>query len=273
MDAEFLTSAEAAKELGVSPSTVKRWVDEGELQAERTAGGHRRLRRAVLLAFRLKLAGCDPETEGSATQLVDLLISDPAPQLIESQLLAMHAESGSAWALGERLIPAIYQLGERWQLGRITIAEEHLASERLSRALARLSEWIPFASDAPRVILTTAQGDDHTLGLSLVELCLREAGWRTLWTGRATPLGDIVKLVNQPNLRIRMVAVSASVASKDARALALEEKTLGAACSKAGAHLLIGGGGAWPDEPAYGLLCRDLKSVDHYARKLRSSGS
>jgi photoactive yellow protein len=43
---ELMTTQEAAERLGVGPTTVKRWADEGRLEVVRTLGGHRRFTRA-----------------------------------------------------------------------------------------------------------------------------------------------------------------------------------------------------------------------------------
>ena len=45
------TIGQAAELLGVSPDTVRRWVDAGQLPAVRTSGGQRRLDGAALARF------------------------------------------------------------------------------------------------------------------------------------------------------------------------------------------------------------------------------
>ncbi|RIV16480.1 MerR family DNA-binding transcriptional regulator, partial [Alicyclobacillaceae bacterium I2511] len=40
----LLSLEEAAKLLGVSKSTMRRWEEEGRIKPERTPGGHRRYR-------------------------------------------------------------------------------------------------------------------------------------------------------------------------------------------------------------------------------------
>ena len=51
--------SEAAALLGVSPDTVRRWVDSGRLPATRDAHGHRLLAGPELAAFARSLAAAD----------------------------------------------------------------------------------------------------------------------------------------------------------------------------------------------------------------------
>jgi excisionase family DNA binding protein len=45
MPGEWLSLSEVAELLGVHPSTVRNWADQGKLPVNRTQGGHRRFRR------------------------------------------------------------------------------------------------------------------------------------------------------------------------------------------------------------------------------------
>ena len=48
---DWLSLSEAAELLGVHPSTVRMWADQGRLTAHRTSGGHRRFKRADVDAW------------------------------------------------------------------------------------------------------------------------------------------------------------------------------------------------------------------------------
>jgi excisionase family DNA binding protein len=47
-NSEWVSLRHAAEILGVHPATVRNWADKGELPSRRTAGGHRRFRKADL---------------------------------------------------------------------------------------------------------------------------------------------------------------------------------------------------------------------------------
>jgi excisionase family DNA binding protein len=58
----FLLPQEAAKLLGVAPSTLRRWADDGKLRSGMTLGGHRRYREREILRL---AQGLGPEEEAS----------------------------------------------------------------------------------------------------------------------------------------------------------------------------------------------------------------
>jgi excisionase family DNA binding protein len=53
----YLTRAEVARLLGVSPNTVSRWAREGRLNCQMTLGGHRRFDSRVIEQLRSRMRG------------------------------------------------------------------------------------------------------------------------------------------------------------------------------------------------------------------------
>ena len=56
----WLSLGEASRLLGVTPATLRRWADHGDVAAFVTPGGHRRFPRTVI---RLHYANISPNTE------------------------------------------------------------------------------------------------------------------------------------------------------------------------------------------------------------------
>lgn len=263
MNDELLTTAEAARLAGVGTSSVKRWADLELLPCVRTAGGHRRFQRHELERF---LRDLSPEPAGDANAWVDSFLSSGVFAL-HGELLRARERLGSWHAVAEELGPALKELGARWERGQISVVEEHVASERLSRALERATESMPSTSLDPQALLATADGEEHTLGLSLVELCLREAGFSCTWSGRGTPTSDLVALAESGELAL--IALSASAAATDGVRLRRQVTTLGPVCREHGVLLVLGGSGAWPDSVAHGVRLRGLTEVFDAARGWR----
>lgn len=59
---QLFTAREAARMLGVSYPTIKKWILEGRLRTVRTPGGHHRVTEATLRPF-LEADSLKPETE------------------------------------------------------------------------------------------------------------------------------------------------------------------------------------------------------------------
>lgn len=244
---ELLTSTQVAQMLGVAPASVKRWTDAGLLRCVRTSGGHRRFTKEDVEEFRRKEA---PQVEQESTpqedvlRWLELVKTHNDTHAIAGALYQERARLGAWWKVAELLGSLLSLVGQRWSEGSLSILDEHLISERLTRGLARCAEELPSSPTAPACLLASAEGDEHTLGLSLVELCLREAGFATIWAGRRTPTSELLKRIEQGGLRL--VALSASAVSDEA-VLAHQAFLLSSTCAKRGCALLVGGEGQWPE--------------------------
>ena len=85
------TVSQAAELLDVSPDTVRRWVDSGELPATRTAGGQRRIDGKALAAFsssKARVPAQPPVAESARNHfpgLVTKVVKDKVMAQVEMQ--------------------------------------------------------------------------------------------------------------------------------------------------------------------------------------------
>ena len=258
MSSERLTSADAAELLNVGVSTIKRWADEGIVPCVRTAGGHRRFERTVLIEHAARALAATL-SEGDTRRWMDTVMSVGSAHEVVSALYGARHRLGAWWRVARELGLVLTELGRRWSEGQLSIIEEHSATERLARGLNMAIESLPCYPEAPQVLLMTAEGDEHTLGLSLVELCAREAGWLGRWAGRATPIQQVPEVLKRGD--ISLIAISASPYAQDATNLARQCRRLEAIARDAGVQLVLGGGGSWPTVPSYGLRIRSFEAL------------
>ena len=249
---KLLKSTEAAEVLGVTPSTVKRWADEGLLPHVKTAGGHRRFRKADLHRF-------SQDDSSFAVTWADKLLRAGNPYYLRSELLGLRAQRDSWCEVADDLGSALVEIGQRWANGGLSIHEEHMATENLRRALASCADAMPLARDARNCVLVVAEGDEHTLGLSMLEPCLREFGWNTPWLGRKTPLTALTRYIQ--STQPKGVAISASAFSQSPDRLEKIAHEVSQVCDSVSSTLLFGGAGEWPQKLPYGHRIHHFKEL------------
>ena len=247
-----MTSTQAAQHLGVTVSTIKRWADSGRLEHVKTAGGHRRFRKSALEKMRM-------DSNDFESTWIDLLTSNTQSYQVQSELLALRGRCENWCQVAIALGSVLVEIGLRWRAGTISIHEEHIASYRLSRALASCADAITVASDAGECVLVVPEHEEHTLGLSLLEPCVREQGWKPLWLGRKTPTPILINYIATEKPSV--VAISASPHPQNRGHLDHIAKLLEQTCRDSRTELWFGGSGSWPNKPAYGLRLKNYTDI------------
>ena len=238
----LMTSTQAAKYLGVSPASIKRWADAGVLTCHRTAGNHRRFSRWELDRFRMRsLASGDDFSDEWLEALRGSTVHSVQARLLESR-----SRLGSWWLVAERLRPLVQAIHLRAQSHEISAMTATLAAQRLSRGLQRVAEGLPVHPTLARCIVANADGDSDMMEGALAELCLREVGWHTFSSLHGAPDGGLAEVLDAYD--IRMVVLTASSLVADAQHLEAQARRVAAICRPVGVSVLMTGRADWPEE-------------------------
>lgn len=108
------------------------------------------------------------------------------------RLLSQHLARNGLERLVTQIVPGLNAaVGSAWSNGRLAIFEEHLYTEQIQSLLRQAIGALPPGMNRPRVLLSTVPGEQHTLGLLIVEALLALRGIRVISLGAQTPLTDL----------------------------------------------------------------------------------
>jgi MerR family transcriptional regulator, light-induced transcriptional regulator len=217
-DDAHLRIGELSRRSGVSPELLRAWERRyGLLRPQRSAGGLRlyssgdldrvramqrhmtqglAAREAAALAGQVTAQAAPRRAGGAAfdpdrarAELGDALeaFDEPRAQGVFDELLAL---TSVGVLLADVVMPYLHDVGDRWERGELSVAQEHFASNVLRGRLLGLARgWGRGAG--PRALLACPEGERHDLGLIAFGLALRERGWRIDYLGPDTPVVSI----------------------------------------------------------------------------------
>jgi MerR family transcriptional regulator, light-induced transcriptional regulator len=167
------------------------------------------------------------------------------------------------------LAPAQTEIGTRWRTRRLSVADEHLATEITLGQMERLrGPLVPRSAPGRHAIVACVEGEGHAIGARMLADLLLIDGWAVDYLGASTPLGDLVELVSRrrPDLVALSVTQPEHLPAVSAAAPALR--------SLSPAPKILAGGAALRGRPraSAGLgvdgVAADALSGMHEARRL-----
>lgn len=252
-----LSPKDLALAIGVSESSLKRWVDEGRLAASRTVGGHRRIAMHEAIRFirntgstvvRPDLLGVPDLTEGPVqsvavgsgeAQLLAALQAGKA-ELARGIILAQYLGSRSVAQVCDGPITyAMHRLGELWRHSEQGITVEHRALNICIEAMHQIRQLLsPVSESAPVAVGGAMEQDPYMLPTLMAATCFMEMGVRDVNLGANTPVANILDAARVSKARFVWLSVSTV---GDKVNLAEQVQRLGAGASEIGASVLLGG--------------------------------
>ncbi|MDQ6829434.1 MAG: cobalamin-dependent protein [Gemmatimonadota bacterium] len=187
---------------------------------------------------------------------------------LEDALRRAAATMGVSAFLETVAAPLMRRVGDEWHAGRLTPAQEHLASSAVHDIILEMMRGFAQRDGAPRVLVATPAGERHVIGAAIVGATAAAEGWNVVYLGADLAAADIATAAVAAGARV--VALSIVYVSERAP-LMREMRGLRAQLPKE-VVVIVGGAGASQLEPALAKLgVRVATSVAELEGQLRTT--
>ncbi|PKM94758.1 MAG: hypothetical protein CVU84_09605 [Firmicutes bacterium HGW-Firmicutes-1] len=105
------------------------------------------------------------------------------------------------------LDPSLKEVGRLWELGRITVADEHYFSFITQHVMSLLHPYSDISPKVNRSILTLSAGSEqHNIGIRMVTDFFEMDGWDTYFLGSNTPTKSIIAFIKKYSIDIMAIS-------------------------------------------------------------------
>lgn len=204
----LLSPRELADALGVSESSLKRWVDAGKITAARTEGGHRRISLPEAVRF-IRESGA-PLAHPELLDMPEVAAVLQGPSALRGTDAFRHylaegdAVGARGWLLSRYLQgssvadlcdgpvrDAMARIGDLWQHDAAGVFIEHRATDACLQALSHLRSTFEPPARAPLAIGATPEGDPYILPTFMAAMVVASVGLRAVNLGPDTPVSAL----------------------------------------------------------------------------------
>lgn len=151
-----------------------------------------------------------PSNDPEVSELLDLLVAGMSKE-VGAMIAGKARQVSDLENVYLRLVqPAMYRLGSLWECGKVSVAQEHLATAIMGRVMAAVYQRFEVAGGYKgRAIVAAVTDEHHELGPRIVADLLEMDGWNVTFLGANMPTRDLVEIARE--LRPSIVGLSATM--------------------------------------------------------------
>jgi methanogenic corrinoid protein MtbC1 len=140
------------------------------------------------------------------------LLKPDSEEAIRTVQAAIHDVEDIAVCWEQVVQPAMYEIGRLWEVGRISVGQEHLATSITQRVM---SIYYPMILHRPRtrgtIIVSGSPNELHELGPRMVADFLEMNGWDVCYAGVNMPEDSLAYLVQRFSARVVCISTTLAV--------------------------------------------------------------
>jgi MerR family transcriptional regulator, light-induced transcriptional regulator len=222
---QFVSTRQLARAAGVSESSVKRWCDQGLIPSVKTAGGHRRvsldaatefLRRSTDPNVRPELLGVPirrgaglPTIQRATDEFLEALAAGDE-ELCRRIVFDLHLAGEPASRICDAVIAEAFQgVGAAWECDQLQVYQERRGCGLCLQLLSEAKLVIPeVKGEAPLALGGTPECDPYELPTAMVEIVLRQNGWKSRSLGSRLPFNTLLRAIDEVRPQLFWLSVS-----------------------------------------------------------------
>lgn len=102
-----------------------------------------------------------------------------------------------------------YEIGRLWQMGTITVAQEHYCTACTQSIISQLyPRWITAQTGSRRMVAVGVGGELHEIGLRMLSDFFEMEGWNTYYLGSNMPVENLIRYLREEPADLLAVSVT-----------------------------------------------------------------
>jgi len=138
------------------------------------------------------------EYEKESSLLVEYLVSNNKKAILETFCKDIKTLDQFIFFYDQIVFNAMKKIGFLWELGEVSIAQEHISSNLLDDILIQILEKFPLQEEKKKhIFLSSAPNELHGLGVKIASLVFEKLGFKVTSLGVNIPAKEIKKAVRE----------------------------------------------------------------------------